>query len=144
MNEQKYYIASLKHTNKYHEHILFWGPDSRGYTPVFGEYIGQYAEAEAVTLNDGDSYIAVACEVVERLQSPEPYGKPGERFYDQRGPVVDNTRDKWNQLITESLKLGRTHKPKPEPFRGKRRAIYTQASHQEMTESDVVRDRPIA
>lgn len=119
-----YYIASLKHTNKGHEHITFWGPAHRGYTMVFGDYMGQYSEAEAVKLNDGESYIAVPVESAAQLMSPEPYWKPGARFYDQRGPVIDNTREKWNALIAASMQAGRTHKPKPEPFRGKRRAIF--------------------
>ena len=121
-----YYIASLKHTNKGHEHITFWGPLHRSYTVVIGDCIGNYDEAEAATLNDGFDCLAVPVALVERLQSPEPYYKPGARFYDQRGPVVDNTRSKWNSLIAGSFQAGRTYKPKPEPFRGKRRAIFTE------------------
>lgn len=121
-----YLIASLKHTNKCHEHITFWGRFNRGYTPVVGAYAGRYCYGEAVALNDGYNCIAVPAHVVEGLSSPEPYWKPGARFYDQRGPVVNNTRDAWNALIAGSLAHGRTYNPKPEPFRGKRRAIYTE------------------
>jgi len=116
-----YYIASLKHTHRYHEHITFWGPDRRGYTPVFGDFIGQYDLNDAVTLNDGMDFIAVPVDAVMALQSPEPYRKPGARLYDQRGPVIDNSRANWNALIGASLQCGRTHKPKPEVFRGRRR-----------------------
>lgn len=121
-----YYIASLKHTNKGHEHITFWGPEHRSYTMVFGVYMGKYDETEAIKLNDGVDCIAVPTDVVHAMQSPEPYYKPGARFYDQRGPVVNNTRTNWNALISGSLQTGLTSKPKPEPFRGKRRAIFTE------------------
>lgn len=120
-----YYIASLKHTHKHHEHITFWGPDSRGYTPVAGEFIGKYDAAQAAKLNNGVDYIAIPVEVVQTVLAAEPYWKPGARFYDQRGPVVPNDKRAWDILIAGSLQDGRTHKPKPEPFKGKRRAIFT-------------------
>ena len=118
-------IASLKHTNKADEFITFWRPLHRGYTPVI-ERAGRYCYGEAVELNDGDSYIAVPPNVVELLQLPTPYYKPGAKFFDHAGPVVANTRAAWNALIAGSLAHGRTYNPKPEPFRGKRRAIYTE------------------
>lgn len=122
-----FYIASLKHTHNHHEHIAFWGPNWCGYTPVVGENIGEYDEETASKLNDGDSCIAVPVDAVKAIISPEPYYKPGARFYDQRGPVVDNTRKNWNALIASSLQAGRVIKPKPEPFRGKRRTIEVSA-----------------
>lgn len=118
-----YYIASLKHSNNYHEHIAWWGPDWRGYTPVVGARIGEYEEAEAAKLNDGVDFIAVPVEAVKALLSPEPYWKPGARFYDQPGPVVDNTRKNWNALIAASLAAGRSAPPKPTPFRGQPRTM---------------------
>jgi hypothetical protein len=120
-----YYIASLKHTNKGCEHITFWGVNWCGYTPVVGDRIGEYAEGDAAKLNDGEDYIAVPVEAVKALLSPEPYWKPGARFYDQRGPVVDNSRKNWNAMIKASMKAGRPEgvKVKPEPFRGKRRSF---------------------
>lgn len=121
-----YYIASLKHTDRDDEHIAFWGRFHRGYTPVIGTYTGLYCYGEAVELNAGHDYIAVPAPVVELLLSPEPYYRPGARFYDQRGPVVTNTRTNWNALIAFSLTHGRTQKPKPKPFRGQCRAIYTE------------------
>lgn len=121
-----YYIASLKHTHRHHEHITFLGPDHRGYTPVISDHIGKYDEIDASMLNDGRDHIAVPVELVDGLQSPEPYYKPGARFYDQRGSVVDNTKANWDALIAGSLEADRDYKPKPEIFRGKRRAIFTE------------------
>ena len=125
MSAARFYIASLKHTNKGHEHITWWGKDRRGYTPVVGEHIGEYPWEEAVGLNDGVDYIAVPVEAVKALLSPEPYYRPHApaRFYDQRGPVVDNSRANWDRLIALSLDMGRHHKPKPEVFRGTRRSF---------------------
>ena len=120
-----YYIASLKHTHNHHEHIVFWGPNWCGYTPVVGPNIGEYGEAEAATLNDGESHIAVPVDFVRAILTPEPYWKPGARFYDQRGPVVDNTRKVWNALLAVRLSAGQVDgvKSKPEVFRGKRRSF---------------------
>jgi hypothetical protein len=120
-----FYIASLKHTQKHHEHITWWGKDSRGYTPVVGDYIGEYPLWEALRLNDGVDCLAVPVDVVKSFVSPEPYWKPGAKFYDQVGPVVDNTRALWNRLIAASLAEGRHSKPKPEVFRGSRRGFLT-------------------
>lgn len=121
MNTERFYIASLKHTHKDHEHIVFWGKNHCGYTPVVGDYIGEYTLSEALEMNDGVDFIAVPVEVVQSVVSPEPYLKPERRFYDQRGPVVDNTRAKWNALVA-SAPAQPTNKPKPEVFRGKLRA----------------------
>lgn len=119
-----FYIASIKHTHKGDEHITFWARFERGYTPVIGAHAGRYCFGEASSLNDGLDYIAVPANVVESLLSPEPYWKPGARFYDQRGPVIDNTRANWNRLFAASLKDGReTDKIKPEVFRGKRKSF---------------------
>lgn len=120
-----YYIASLKHTHKHHEHIVWWGRFHRGYTPVVGPYIGAYCYGEACDMNDGDSFIAVPVDAVRKLLSPEPYFKPGARFYDQRGPVVDNTRVIWTSLLALRLlpEGWQSPKPKPEVFRGIKRCI---------------------
>lgn len=122
----QFYIACLKHTCRADEHIRFWARFHRGYTPVLGEYAGRYCFGEAMSLNDGRDCIAVPVGIVDALASPEPYWKPGARFYDQRGPVMENTRKNWNVLAAASLWVGNQHfTPKPEVFRGKRRAIFT-------------------
>jgi hypothetical protein len=120
----KYYIASLAHTLRGHEHIVFWGPEGRGYTPVVGSCIGEYDEAEAARLNDGGVCIAVPLDAVKTLLSAEPYYANEARFYDQRGPVVDNTRKNWDALLAARLATGQDAavKPKPTVFRGTRRS----------------------
>lgn len=127
MNEQLFYIASVKHTIRDDEHIRWWGPDHRGYTPVVGPNIGAYSLAEAARLNDGFDCVAVPVETVRALLSPTPYFRNGfgvaARFYDQPGPVVDNTRANWNRLIAEGLE-GRQYKPKPEVYSRKQRRSF--------------------
>lgn len=119
----QFFIASLKHTAKGHEHIVWWQRMECGYTPVLGDYAGRYVFGYAVDLNDGLNCIAVPVSAVLELASPEPYYKPGCRLYDQRGPVVDNTRANWNRLIAASLGPGRTWIPRPKPFRGHRMTL---------------------
>jgi hypothetical protein len=123
-----FYIASLKHTSRGDEHITFWARFHRGYTPVIGEHAGRYCFGEAVSLNDGTDCIAIPTSVVDAMLQPEPYfcnykGEPA-KFYDQHGPVLDNTRANWNALVAASLKGGRREaKIKPEVFRGTRRSF---------------------
>lgn len=126
----KYHIASLKHTNRQHEHIIWWGRMGRGYTPVIGDYVGSYVYGEALDLNDGFDCLAVPVDAVLALHSPEPHFRlhQPQRFYDQRGPVVDNTRANWNQLIAASLQFGRIYVPKPQAFRGKRVSFAREAA----------------
>lgn len=120
-----YYIVSLKHTHKGHEHIVWWAMSHCGYTPVLGEYAGRYCYGEACVLNNGLDYIAVPCQAVEQLASPEPYWRPGARLYDQRGPVVQNTAANWKALIAQRLlPEGAQFKPRPQAFRGRRQAVY--------------------
>lgn len=128
---QQYLIASLKHTNKYHEHITFWGPNYRGYVIAItddrvGRYSADFIENDCV-LNDGESCIAIPEDAVKALLSPTPYyaasnGK-AHPFYDIPGPVVDNTRANWNKLIAASLPRKSEVKPKPQIFRGPRRSF---------------------
>lgn len=127
MADQLYYIASLKHTAREHEHITFWGPDHRGYVLVVKDgHTGEYTLAEAQRLNDGFDCLAVPVDAVKALLSPEPYylrsNNEVHRFYDTPGPVVDNTRVNWNRLIAAGLE-GRAYKPKPEVCRRTRRSF---------------------
>lgn len=123
-----YVIASVKHTNKHHEHITFWGKNECGYALAWGDHLGQYTQEQAEKLNDGLDCIAVPVEAAKALLSPEPYYQPGKRFYDTRGSVIDNTRANWNALIKARLPTSKPRFPvdpnlkvKPEVFRGTRR-----------------------
>ncbi|AMM23025.1 hypothetical protein [Variovorax sp. PAMC 28711] len=125
-----YFIASLKHTSKGHEHITFWASNHRGYALALPRF-GRYCFGEAVSLNDGLDCIAVPAEAIEPLLSPEPHFRNGfgvaARFYDTPGPVIDNTRANWNRLIAASLPRSMPVKPKPEVFRKTRRSFALEA-----------------
>lgn len=134
-----YLIASLKHTNRNHEHVIWWGKDRCGYTPVLGDYVGQYSLEDAADLNNGLEHIAVPVAVVQAIASAEPYygESPGKRFYDQRGPVVLNTRVMWDLLIAARLSNPRAKAVKRCPtFRGKFR------SYPQPTELEEAADAP--
>lgn len=118
-----FYIVSLKHTNNTCEHITFWGKNHCGNTPVVGDSIGEYDAADAEKLNDGKDHIAVPVEAVKSLLSPEPYWKPGARFYDQRGEVVDNTRKNWNRLIEASIQHAGLHPSRAQRLRRTRHML---------------------
>jgi hypothetical protein len=129
---ERFYIASLKHTNRHHEHITFWGPDYRGYVIAItdervGVYTAEFIAKDGGRLNDGDSCIAVPEEAVKALLSPTPYYADGRGvavpFYDIPGPVVNNTRANWNRLIAASMTEHRRFKPKPEVYRRTRRSF---------------------
>lgn len=106
----QYRIASLKHTYTWSEHIVWWGVDFRGYTPVVGECCGAYNEEDVIEwgLNRGDDCIAVPVEDVALWLSPEPYMPGGMgRAYDQRGPVVKNNPMNWGLLSEARMSFGR-------------------------------------
>ena len=121
-------IASLVHTCKHHEHIIFWSADWKGYTPVAGN-AGRYDDEVALRrLNDGLVSIAVPEAVVMALSVPTPMSYAGRQFYNVAGPVIDNTRANWDALIAGSLLGGRREGVKPKVgrdqlFRGRRNAI---------------------
>lgn len=121
---QKFAIVSINHTSPDDEHICFWGRDRRGYTAVFGEYLGLYEAEDAARLNDGVCTMAVPREAIDTMLSPEPYYKLGEhasRWYDQRGPVVRNTKENWMALIAARMppEIADIAKLKP-PYRRKK------------------------
>lgn len=121
MSQQMYYLASLKHTNKGHEHIVFWGKNHCGYTPVIGNYIGAYSFMEAMEISDGIDTIAFPVEVASTLIVPEPRMKNGLKFYDQVGSCILNDELSWAFIIQNGIYQPPTKKIKPEYFKGKRR-----------------------
>lgn len=69
--EREYYILSLKWTRR-DDCITWWGPDNSGYTWLL-EQAGRYTEADvkarASYLNNGESTLAIPCDVVEQFAS---------------------------------------------------------------------------
>lgn len=124
MNE--YLIAHIGHTNRHHEHITWWKPESRGYT-ICIDKAGLYDEAEARSICRGGICIAVRKDHVQPLSRTTPYYRRsnGElsKLYDG-GPhsVVPNSADAWRAIKALSMYCGKTERPTP--IGSKARAIY--------------------
>ena len=126
----EYLIAHIGHTNKHHEHVTWWKPNSMGYT-ICIEKAGRYAAEEAASICRYGQCIAVRVQdVVEPLARSTPHYRLSNgtlgKLYDG-GPhrPVPNSRGCWDAL----MKL-RTYPPqaekveKPTPIGAKARAIY--------------------
>lgn len=124
----QYLIAHIGHTNRHHEHITWWNPDSLGYT-VCIDKAGLYSETEARSICRVGICIAVAKDVAEPLSRSTPYYRRsnGElaKLYDG-GPhkVVANCLTDWKVLLAGRL-ANCAHPEKPTPISTtKARAIY--------------------
>ena len=125
----QYLIAHIGHTTKSYEHIVWWNPDSKGYT-ICIDQAGRYDAAEAASICRTGECIAVPLDRVEPLARSTPYYRLNNgtlaKLYDG-GPKrpVPNSKGCW-----EALMLSRTYpqanKPsKPTPITAsKARAIY--------------------
>lgn len=124
-----YLIAHVGHTHKGCEHILWWNPDSRGYTYCI-EKAGLYSEDDARSRCRHGDCIAVSKPVAEALAKSTPYYRRQDgslgKIYDG-GPhrVVPNSRDAWTALL--AVRLGGCARlyESPTPISAaKARAIY--------------------
>lgn len=86
-----FYIVSLKHSGN-RDWLLFWRPNDQGYTS-FLEAAGRYSledvEKNARYYNNGDSTIAVPCEVVEALAHKAVYADDFRKLKDARHPTPE-------------------------------------------------------
>lgn len=135
VNEDKedpmeYLIAHIGHTQKHHEHVTWWKPDSRGYT-ICIDKAGRYSEAQALSICRTGENIGVPVNAVQPLARSTPYYRQSSGklagLYDG-GPhrPVPNSRDAWSAIL--SLRVfpshaSKTEKPTPMPP-SKMRAIY--------------------
>lgn len=130
-DDMEYLIAHIGHTNKSHEHVTWWNPDSKGYTICIGK-AGLYSEDEARSICRNGSCIAVPKDVAEAWERSTPYYRKQDgslnKLYDG-GPhrVVPNEKVVWQYLLS-----GRLHKCAhpiaPTPITStKARAIYVDA-----------------
>lgn len=113
--EEVFYVASLSHTSKDEEFIVWWMPQGRGYTRVVTG-AGKYTTAEMMEyrLNDGVATVAIPVEVAESFGIEQPCFKTGERIFSTDGLVVPNSLGVWREMkrYTSSPVL-----PKPDPYR---------------------------
>lgn len=124
---ETYLIAHIGHTTKYSEHVVWWKPDSRGYTNCIDK-AGRYAEDEARAICQSGLCIAVPASDVAALSRSTPYYRKTSgdlaRLYDG-GDIrpVPNTKDSWQRLLDLALKC--CAKPdRPTPIGARARAIY--------------------
>lgn len=122
----EYLIAHIGHTTKDTEHIVWWKPDSQGYTYCIDK-AGLYDEAEARRICRNGICIAVRKDHVQPLSRTTPYYRRsnGElsKLYDG-GPhsVVPNSADAWRHIKAARMYCGKT--VRPSPIGSKARAIY--------------------
>ena len=113
----QYLIAHIGHSTKWCEHITWWAPDSKGYRFCI-EKAGLYSEAEAKSICQYGSCIAVPKEAAQAIAKGTPYYRRQDgnlaKLYDGEGHVVvPNSRDAWTHLMGLRLNFGRTEKPTP-------------------------------
>lgn len=127
-HDHLYLIAHIGHTHKGYEHIIWWAPDSRGYT-ICIEKAGLYSEDQARGVCVNESCIAVRKAVAEPLARSTPYYRRSDgrlyRLYDG-GPhrPVPNELRVWKHLLAGRLARC-AHPIKPTPISAaKARAIY--------------------
>ncbi len=113
--EEVFYVASLSHTSKDEEFIVWWMPEQRGYTRVLGQ-AGRYSTSDMMAhgLNDGVTTVAIPLEVADSFGIEQPYFKTGERIFSSPGLVVPNSIGVWREMkrYTCSPVL-----PVPQPYR---------------------------
>ena len=122
-----YLIAHIGHTTKDSEHIIWWNPDSRGYTYCIDK-AGRYDEEEARQICQYGSCVAIPKADAKTVGRSTPYFRRMDgtlnKLYDG-GPhlVVPNSVEAWVHLKDRRLDCGRHDKPTPISAK-KARAIY--------------------
>lgn len=123
----QYLIAHIGHTAKSSEHIIWWKPNSRGYT-VCIDKAGLYDESEARSICQNGVCIAVPTDAARPLSRSTPYYRRSNGFlaklYDgDDHTVVPNEFTAWKALLEARLMC--CERPdKPTPIGAKARSIY--------------------
>lgn len=127
----EYLIAHIGHTQKHHEHVTWWKPNSCGYT-ICIDKAGRYSEDEASSICQHGGSIAVRVQAVEPLALSTPYYRRSDgklsKLYDggPHRPVRNDAQD-WRHLLNNRLLCSKTtQRPTPLPA-SKARAIYLDA-----------------
>ena len=118
MNEELYYVISLKHTRRNDLYITAWASADQGYRwalSLAGRYSRTRILAHPGYYNSGCSNIAVPCFVLNAIAvAPIPRHHDGDT-----GPCVPNTRASWDQILVNIIQPPGSQ-PNPE-FKGARR-----------------------
>lgn len=123
----EYLIAHIGHSAKWHEHVCWWKPDSRGYT-ICVDKAGRYSETEARSICQHGECVAIPVTEAEALARSTPYYRQPNgtlaKLYDgdQHRPVP-NSREAWRTLLAVNI-VSAPRWSKPTPIGAKARAIY--------------------
>lgn len=126
----RYLIAHIGHTGRA-DHIVWWKPDSRGYTICINK-AGEYSEEEAKGILSSGLCMAVTREVAEKFARSHPYyrrssGDLAPLYDGQNHRPVPNSREAWAHIKLNTLPLPqKAEKPTPISI-NKARAIYLPA-----------------
>jgi hypothetical protein len=123
----EYLIAHIGHTQKHHEHVCWWKPESCGYT-ICIDKAGRYSEKEARDICSSGLCIAVQAQTASEVARSTPYYRLGDgnlaKMYDgdMHRPIPNDLKS-WKHLLAARLG-GCAHPEKPTPIGIKARSIY--------------------
>lgn len=124
----EYLIAHVGHTTKSSEHVVWWKPDSKGYT-ICIDKAGRYTSEQVAKICRSGECIGVPVDNVEPLARSTPYYRLSNgtlgKLYDG-GPhrPVPNSIGSWHALMNSRAPADRKA-VKPTPITAsKARAIY--------------------
>ena len=127
----EFLIAHIGHTQKHNQHIVWWKPDSKGYS-ICIDKAGRYSEEEATSICQWGECIAVPVSAAESLARSTPYYRRANgtlaKLYDgDSHRPVDNDAQAWRHLLNTRLLCSKTTtKPTLVPA-SKANAIYLDA-----------------
>lgn len=125
----EYIIAHVGHTTKSSHHVVWWNPDSKGYT-ICIDQAGRYSGEQAARICCTGECIAVTVDVIEPLARSTPYYRLNNgtlaKLYDggAKRPVPNSTGS-WHALMKSRTYPQAVKPSKPTPIApSKARAIY--------------------
>ena len=129
MSGEMFLIAHAGHTIASHEHILWYGQNSRGYT-ICIDKAGRYTKDEAIDICVRSECIAVPENAIVDLAKTTPYYRRANgtlnKLYDgDSHRPVENSKQAWRQIQQIALIVGAYAKPTP-IAQSKMRSIYTE------------------
>lgn len=131
----RYLIAHIGHTTKHYEHIVWWKPDSCGYT-ICIDKAGEYSEEEARGILESGLCMAVPREVAEVFARSHPYyrrenGGLAPLYDGTNHRPVPNSMEAWAHIKANTLPLPHRGAIKPTTIGRRARAIYLPADDQQ-------------
>lgn len=128
---EQYLIAHIGHTTKSYEHVVWWNPESKGYT-ICTDKAGRYSADQAARICSTGECIAVPVADAKEQARTTPYfrrydGKLAKLYDGGPHAPVENSKVAWAHLMQRRLSVElspRCKVEKPTPIGAKARAIY--------------------